>query len=227
MLAISIYPSRFSTDIGDFADDTSRAQVIVVFIVLILHVVFGSLWWVQPAQAKKPVKEMSVSISIEQAVVAQPKSQPLPPPQPKVRNTEKIVPRQVAEDAVEVMKAPVQTPAPSLPSVTAPVIAAVPVPVVETEPDFKAGYLHNPRPTYPLIARRMRYHGKVLLDVEVLSDGNAGQVKLHRSSGYEVLDKCALEVVQTWHFTPAKNAGKPITRWFVVPINFTLEETQA
>jgi protein TonB len=236
MSDISICPSRFSSDTGGFADDKSQFWL-VVLIVLILHVILWFVWRMQPEEAKPRVMEMAVTFDMQQAAVVQPSSPPLPlpppplKPQPNVERVEKMVTRQVVEDAVEVMKTPVQTPAPFVPPVVAPVVAAppapLPAPVVETEPDYQADYLHNPRPTYPLIARRMRYHGKVLLDVEVLSSGNAGQVKLHRGSGYEVLDNSALEVVKSWHFTPAKRAGQAITRWFIVPINFTLEETQA
>lgn len=185
-----------------------------------IHIAAGVTCLTQTGQPKQTISEMSVSLTVQQAAAVPP--QPLsaaPKQQSGVEHTEKIVTRQVAEDAVEVQKAPVA-------DTSQPVaVAATPVAVAETEPDYKADYLHNPRPAYPLIARRMRYHGKVLLDVEVLSDGYAGQVRLHRSSGYDVLDNSALETVKSWHFTPAKRAGQVISKWFIVPINFTLEET--
>lgn len=65
-------------------------------------------------------------------------------------------------------------------------------------------------PSYPTIARKMRYEGVVVLDIEVLPDGNAGEIKIVESSGYEILDKTALEEVKKWRFIPAYRNGKPI-----------------
>jgi len=92
----------------------------------------------------------------------------------------------------------------------------------DTEPDYRADYLNNSRPTYPMVARRMGYHGKVLLNVEVKAEGNVGEIMIYASSGYKVLDDSALLAVKSWHFSPARQAGRVITKWFIVPINFTL-----
>jgi protein TonB len=99
--------------------------------------------------------------------------------------------------------------------------------VLDAEPDYRADYLNNPRPPYPLVARRMGYHGKVVLNVEVLAEGKAGQVLLQESSGYEILDNAALQTVKTWRFSPARRFGQPVTLWFLVPIRFSLEGNEA
>ena len=102
--------------------------------------------------------------------------------------------------------------------------ASFPSPVVlDTEPDYKADYLNNPYPPYPIAARRMGYHGKVVLNVEVLAGGIAGEVMLHQSSGYDILDNAALQTVKTWRFTPARRLGQAVTQHFLVPIKFSLE----
>jgi len=105
--------------------------------------------------------------------------------------------------------------------------ASPPSPVqLDAEPDYRADYLNNPRPPYPMVARRMGYNGKVILNVEVLAEGRAGQVLLHKSCGYEILDNAALRTVKTWKFSPAKHFGQPVTQWFLVPIKFSLEDNE-
>ena len=94
----------------------------------------------------------------------------------------------------------------------------------DREPDSQAAYLHNPAPEYPMVARRMAWQGRVVVRVEVLADGKAGEVKLQQSSGHSVLDEAAIRAVRNWRFTPAQQAGQLVTKWFLVPIPFVLKE---
>jgi protein TonB len=103
---------------------------------------------------------------------------------------------------------------------------AAPV-VLDAQPDYRADYLNNPRPSYPQAARRMGFQGKVVLNVEVLASGRAGQVQLHTSSGHEILDNAALQTVKTWRFSPARRLGQVVTEWFLVPVKFSLEDENA
>ena len=96
----------------------------------------------------------------------------------------------------------------------------------DNEPDYLAAYLNNSAPTYPVVARRLGWQGKVLVSVEVLADGRAGQVKLQNSSGHPVLDDAAINAVKDWHFSPARHAGQPVDKWFLVPIPFVLKESE-
>jgi len=73
----------------------------------------------------------------------------------------------------------------------------------------------------------MGWEGKVILNVEVLAEGASGAVNVFRSSGHEVLDNAAINTVKSWRFTPARSAGRSITQWFKVPINFSLEDNAA
>ena len=93
----------------------------------------------------------------------------------------------------------------------------------EIEPDYQATYLNN-RLTYPLAARRMNIQGRVVLNVEVLAEGTVGQVNIQHSSGHEVLDQAALESVKNWRFIAARRGGVSFTRWFSVPIQFSLQD---
>ncbi len=93
-----------------------------------------------------------------------------------------------------------------------------------TPPDLRAAYLSNPRPPYPLAARRRGLEGRVVLKVEVLEDGSCGRLSVSRSSGHELLDQAALEAVKQWRFVPAHRGGAAVVAWVEVPIVFRLED---
>jgi protein TonB len=102
--------------------------------------------------------------------------------------------------------------------------AAAPAPVQVTPPQFDAAYLRNPPPPYPLASRRMREQGKVLLRVHVSAGGDAEQVLIDGSSGHPRLDESAREAVRAWRFAPARQGGRAVAAWVIVPIRFALEE---
>jgi protein TonB len=85
-------------------------------------------------------------------------------------------------------------------------------------------YAHNPKPEYPPTARRNGQEGRTLLLVEVLSNGRVGEVRIERSSGYELLDSTAVEAVRKWSFVPAKKGRSSVAAWVRIPIDFSLTE---
>jgi protein TonB len=89
---------------------------------------------------------------------------------------------------------------------------------------FDADYLRNPKPPYPLTARRMREEGKVILRVLVTSEGAAGSLEIKTSSGSARLDESALRTVRQWKFIPARRGNTPVQSWVLVPIVFKLEQ---
>jgi len=84
-------------------------------------------------------------------------------------------------------------------------------------------YAKNPKPNYPPEARQEGYEGEVILKVEVLADGRVGQIEVKNSSGFEMLDRCALTTVKQWKFVPAKKGEKNILQWVNIPIKFQLQ----
>ncbi|MGE5758325.1 MAG: TonB family protein [Sideroxydans sp.] len=186
-----------------------RERIAVVGLVVLLHAAVFAAYWLQPEMPAVLVNEMSVSFAnmqMQQADVT-------PQPKPKPREPDPV---------------PSDEPAPKEEVQPAPQAATPPSPVVlDADPDYRADYLNNPRPPYPMVARRMGFHGKVILNVEVLADGKAGQVLLHQGCGHEILDNAALQTVKTWRFTPARRLGQPVTQWFLVPIKFSLEDNEA
>ena len=101
----------------------------------------------------------------------------------------------------------------------APQINALPT----TEADYKLSALNNPKPPYPPYAYKARQEGQVILLVEVLASGDCGQVSIHTSSGFEILDESALMTVKKWHFIPAKKEGQVVPQTIRVPITFSLK----
>ncbi|NPU83426.1 MAG: TonB family protein [Syntrophaceae bacterium] len=83
-------------------------------------------------------------------------------------------------------------------------------------------YRNNARPSYPLAARLRGYEGMVLLSVEVSADGRVDDLMVKRSSGYEVLDRSALDAVRTWTFEPARRMGQPVRMRVDIPVKFVL-----
>ena len=100
-------------------------------------------------------------------------------------------------------------------------VEAVAEPVVEP-PKFGAAYLNNPAPAYPSVSRRFGEQGRVLLRVLVSENGLAQSVQLDSSSGYEKLDRAAMEAVKKWSFIPARRSNQPVSAYVLVPIKFSL-----
>lgn len=213
-----------------FISSTRGVTMSSVALVLALHLAALLAWISLPDTAPAPVSEMMAEIVVAHAVQPQVRPAPLPPPPEPAPIQRKITP--------EPEPAPIEPVAQEMPveQPPAPVVAAAPAPVVaatviapvapDVEPDYKASYLNNPRPNYPFAARRMGLQGKVVLNVEVLAEGLCGQIHMHQSSGHDMLDNAALQTVKTWKFIPATQAGRAVTKWFKVPIQFSLTNNE-
>jgi protein TonB len=81
----------------------------------------------------------------------------------------------------------------------------------------------NPAPHYPLAARRRGWEGLVLLNVRVQADGRVGQVSVIKSSGYDLLDRTAMQAVESWWFEPARMGSEPVSSTIRLPVEFKLE----
>jgi protein TonB len=212
-IEISLYSFMASSSSFPLQPERSSLyeRIAVVGLVILLHAAVLAAYWLQPEMPAVMVNELSISFAnmqMQQADVA-------PQPKPKPRETEPLPVEKNAEKPVE--KEEVQPAAQN---------ATPPSPVLlDAEPDYRADYLHNPRPPYPQLATRMGWQGKVILNVEVLDDGKAGQVLLHKSCGHEILDNAALQTVKSWRFTPARRFGHTVTEWFLVPVVFKLEDS--
>ncbi len=74
--------------------------------------------------------------------------------------------------------------------------------------------------SYPPIARRMGWEGRVVLSIRLCTDGTVKDIKVLESSGYEVLDRNAVDTVR-------RVAGlfpkPPVEVVVKVPVNYKLE----
>lgn len=221
-----------------FFSSTRGVELSSVSLVVALHIAAFLAWISFPPSAPEPLKEMAITIAIAPPAmpeVAPPP--PPPPPKPVVQPRKEMPPPEpkpapVEEPVAKPVELPVEQPAPPPPVVAAapapaPVVAPPPPPVQEVEPDYKASYLNNPRPPYPFAARRMGLQGKVILNVEVLAKGISGQVNVHQSSGHEMLDNAAVKTVKTWKFVPARRGEQTFTKWFKIPIQFSLNNNES
>lgn len=91
----------------------------------------------------------------------------------------------------------------------------------------RVAYGSNPLPPYPRVARNLGIEGVVLLDILVMPDGRASDVRVLESSGYAPLDDSAVTTVrQRWRFIPARRGDTAIESRVRVPIRFRLEDAR-
>lgn len=100
------------------------------------------------------------------------------------------------------------------------------VPPLTTQASYEVGSAQNPRPPYPPAAYFARVQGRVVLRVQVQSDGRPGEIVLLQSSGSPLLDRSALDTVARWQLKPARRGDQPVEQWIEVPISFRLIESQ-
>lgn len=98
-----------------------------------------------------------------------------------------------------------------------------PTPAKVELPSSNASYLHNPAPVYPALSKRLGEQGKVLVRVLIGADGSPQHAELKRSSGFERLDRSALEYIMKCRYVPGKVAGVPQAMWHEAPVSFVLE----
>ncbi len=228
---------------ASMTDKLLRRRLMVVGAVIGLHVL--AVWALQAGLLRRAV-ELVIPVQVLAEIIepAQPLVQPEPPPpvaqpqppQPKPRPKPAPRPEPVPQPVQRVEPSPVapvvappEPPAPPAPSAPAPVAAAPPAPpapppppVVQL-PSSSAAYLNNPRPPYPPLSRRLGEQGKVVVRVFIETDGSASRAEVQQSSGYERLDRTAVETVLRWRYVPGKRAGVAEAMWFNIPINFVLE----
>src|SRR3569832_2425821 len=178
---------------------------------------------------------LPITVSLIEPEVKESDPQPIPEPQPPKPHNKPQTPRPVliAEKPHPTPQPVVEAPKPDPEPVLVPEVVPPPVPVVAEAPKpapppppippRPADYLNNPKPPYPALSKRLGEEGVVRLNILVNPDGSVAQLEIVKSSGYARLDESARKTVQSsWKFEPARQAGKPVAAWVIVPIQFTL-----
>lgn len=89
--------------------------------------------------------------------------------------------------------------------------------------DSRPVVLSRPPLKYPADAQRRGETGKVVVRIDVGSDGIPTDASLISRSGSRALDRAALQAVRQWRFRPAQRDGQTVAGSVEVPIEFTLE----
>lgn len=92
--------------------------------------------------------------------------------------------------------------------------------IVEARPE----YFSNPAPRYPAKARQNGWEGLVILHVHVGPNGHPRRLEIEQGSGYDILDRSAVNAVKEWVFRPAEIGGIAIDSSVRVPVRFKLEQ---
>jgi len=226
----------------------SRNAVIALSVVT-LHV--AALWALQSGLMRKaaeiiiPAEVLSEFLTPQPPAPHAPPTPPAPPPpkpappkpsptspKPRVaKPTPAPEPMPVAiADPTPAPAAPVGVvePQPAAKPVEAPVAAAPapaapPAPAI-VQPSSDASHLNNPKPVYPAVSKRLGEQGKIVLRVLIGADGIPQKVEIKQSSGFERLDRQAVDTVTRWRFVPGTRNGVPEAMWYLQPINFVLQQ---
>ena len=83
--------------------------------------------------------------------------------------------------------------------------------------------LHNPKPNYPLLSRKLREQGLVMIKLCVNQSGFVDEASVSKSSGFQGLDKSALTTLSQWRFLPDSSNLNYSSQCFQAPIHFSLE----
>jgi protein TonB len=80
---------------------------------------------------------------------------------------------------------------------------------------------HNPPPSYPRLSRLRGEQGRVVVRVVVPNTGQLAKAEIENSSGFELLDRVALEAAKQWRYPPYRGENPSIA--FTIPFRFALD----
>lgn len=195
-------------------------------VVAALHV--GALFVLVHARIHANIEPEPVPIQValltsEQARESPPKPpeiEPPPPPEVQIPPIEVPVIEIVESRAITVTAVaapPPPAPPPVAPEVDAPILLNV----------DQVGYLKQPAPRYPRAAKQARQQGTVLVWVRIDTEGKPLEVRVHRTSGHEELDREGCEAARHALFKPYRQGGVARSAAVIVPVEFMLTKRTA
>jgi protein TonB len=159
--------------------------------------------------------------------VEKPKPKPKPLTVPTAKHMDRPEPQEEAESppAEPVREAPREShreasPAPPAREEGHSPVKAPPGPAEDTQ--YHPGGMSGLKRRYPHAALERGWEGTVTLKVHIQADGDIGEVLVVSSSGHDVLDEAAVDLIKEAHATPARRGDKSIDSWVVVPYRFTI-----
>lgn len=217
----------YEYSIDDPAKNSKRTLAFIL--VVIIHVLF---FWVLASGLGAKVVEVVMG-PVETKIIEEVQDEDKPPPPPPEMDTPPpyVPPPEISIDmpvdsgpttAISnvTSERPVAAPAP-----VAPAPKPVEKAVVRVPPSTQGRGARTTKPEYPPASRRAGEEGTVTLQVFVLENGRAGEVKVAKSSGFVKLDEAAVKEVQrNWRFVPGKEDGKPVAMWHTFAVTFRLTD---
>jgi len=193
-----------------------------IFAIVGLHVVaVGTLMHmgvihVEAAPEAEPIKiAFLIDKPPEPARPEQPRIEPLPPvvmPPPLVDIPIDVPP---PPTAITMVARAAEPPAPPAAPMHSP-DSDTPIPVDSVD------YLYQEPLRYPPQAKSARAQGIVYLQVVIDREGLPREVRVHRSSGFQLLDGAACDAVRKFRFRPYRENGVTHVAQVIVPIQFSL-----
>ncbi|MBW8878515.1 MAG: energy transducer TonB [Acidobacteria bacterium] len=115
----------------------------------------------------------------------------------------------------------------------APAAPALPqeAPRAEGPPPYRVGgevtrpeILISKPPVYTELARRARVTGTVIVEAVIDEQGNVTQTRVLKGLPMG-LDRAAVNAVQAWKFKPATLQGRPVPVYYVLTVNFHIDDS--
>ena len=205
--------------------EQDRANWIAILTIVIGHVLLLAalvkmdVIGLGPKPAPPTVVEL-LSIAPPPPPSADPKPEmaPVKPVQPLIVSPPPIVQTPAPPPIVAVAAAP---PPPQAVIVSA--APASPAPSAPVSVDLSTKMVSASPPRYPTESRRKHEEGTVVLRLLLGLDGRVDDVSVSRSSGFERLDKAALDAVRRWRWSPTVQAGQPVQVRGFVEIPFVMQ----
>jgi periplasmic protein TonB len=200
---------------------TDRTTLLIVTVVASLH-----LMVLNPSRFMHKTSQDKEEVDIVVELAPNRPSTTAPPPSaapPTPTRTPAVQPHpRTTDDHAQTNEPPQPPPANPITNASpqAPIGESTGLPT--TNAAYEVGSAKNPRPPYPPVAFLSRTEGRVVLKVQVKSDGKPGDIQLLQSSGSQMLDKSALDTIAQWELQPARKNGQAVDQWIEIPIHFRL-----
>ncbi|HZF26593.1 MAG TPA: energy transducer TonB [Steroidobacteraceae bacterium] len=195
--------------------------MVAIFMVVALHIFL--LYGLKNGLARHALELITGPVEVKMIDETIPEDKEPPPPPPKLETPPPFVPPpelsiDIPADAPSNAIVAVQTTRPAAPPPMAPPAATRSPP--RSDPRHPLA-----QPEYPPTARRLGQEGTVVLLIYVQPDGKVGDVKIHKSSGFDKLDEAAVrEAKRSWRFIPAKEGNNPVAEWGQFAVTFRLTD---
>jgi protein TonB len=177
----------------------------------------------------RPVPESEDAVPLEKAE-EKPKPKQEKPRAAKVKPAAKPKPKQDAQQVAARQSKPAQALAPAAPSVTtsktAPAAPANPAPAAVSDAPVRVtnpALAGNCPTNYPERARRRNQEGTVVLRFMISTDGKPFDITVIQSSGHELLDEAAQEILGGCKFMPQMRGNRAVTAIADQPMPFRLK----